>query len=794
MMTSKRLNKYILALILLPAIMTACSTTSAIPDGEQLFTGLKKIQFDNYEKNAHADETKMELESVLATAPTSSLLGSSYYRTPIPIRLWIWNAFSQDTSAVSRWITKAFGSKPKLLSQVNPLLRKSVGELQLKKFGYFKGNVDYDIIQQSNPKKAKVAYFVNMGPLWRLDSISYINFTPGADSLVAATKDEALIRKGDPFSVPALESERQRVARLLRNNGYYYAKPTDASYLADTLQTPGKVVLRFQEADSLEPEVTRKWYVGRVNVNLRRQFTEELTDSLVRRSFTLRYARRKSPLRPGVFYNGLKIRPGQLYSLANQEASSNYLHSTGLFTYSSFRFTPRDSSETCDTLDLDIDCVFDKPYNFYINANAKGKTSKRFGPELIMGLTKLNAFRGGEKLDINVHGSYEWQTGHQSEGSSSKVNSYEYGGDISLIVPRMLTPANLFWSAPHRAKRDSLRVLSGKKPRRRRRFYGVPSTTLRMSNNILNRAGYFKRHVVSGDLTYEFWTSPQSYHEFSPLTLSYEYMTSRTDSFMVLLADNPYLQISMRDQFVPKMSYTYQYTTGIGSRHPFSWRTTVSEAANILSLGYMAAGKQWNDKSKKLFKNPYAQFVKLETDFVKLWRFGDNHSIAGHLNAGVVYSYGNATKAPYYEQFYVGGANSVRAFNVRSIGPGKYRPSNQRMSYIEQTGDVKFVANLEFRPHLFGDLYGAVFLDAGNVWTLGDDAQRPGGKLKWKSVFTDMAVGTGVGIRYDLGLFVIRVDWGIGLHVPYHTGKKGFYNLLRFDDGNSFHLAIGYPF
>lgn len=793
-MTSRPLIKYISALILLPVIMTACSTTRAIPDGEQLFTGLKKIQFDNYEKNAHADETKLELESVLATAPTSSLLGSSYYRTPIPMRLWIWNAFSQDTSRVSRWITKAFGSKPKLLSQVNPLLRKSVGELQLRKLGYFKGSVGYEVIQQSNPKKAKVAYFVNMGPLWRLDSISYLNFTPGADSLLAATKDEALIHKGDPFSVPALEAERQRVARLLRDNGYYYAKATDASYLADTLQTPGKVALRFQEADSLEPEVTRKWYVGRVNVNLRSQLAEQLTDSLVRRSFTLRYARRKSPLRPGVFYNGLEMRSGQLYSLAKQEASSGYLRSTGLFTYNNFRFTPRNASDTCDTLDLDIDCVFDKPYNFYINANAKGKTSKRIGPELVMGLTKLNAFRGGEKLDINVHGSYEWQTGHLSEGSSSRVNSYEYGGDVSLVFPRMLTPDNLFWSARRRNARDGRRALRGKRSWKRRRFYGVPSTTLRLSNNILNRAGYFKRHVVSGDLTYEFWTSPRSYHQFSPLTLSYEYMTSRTDSFTVLLAGNPYLQISMRDQFVPKKSYTYLYASAAGSRNPVSWRTTVSEAANILSLGYMAAGRRWNDKSKKLFKNPYAQFVKLETDFVKLWRFGDNHSVAGHLSAGVVCSYGNAAKAPYYEQFYVGGANSVRAFNVRSVGPGKYRPGSQRMSYVEQTGDVKFEASLEARPHLFGDLYGAVFLDAGNVWTLGDDAQRPGAQLKWKSVLTDMAVGTGVGIRYDLGLFVIRVDWGIGLHVPYHTGKKGFYNLPRFDDGNSFHLAIGYPF
>lgn len=793
-MTSRPLIKYISALILLPVIMTACSTTRAIPDGEQLFTGLKKIQFGSHEKNAHADETKLELESVLATAPTSSLLGSSYYRTPIPMRQWIWNAFSQDTSRVSRWITKAFGSKPKLLSQVNPLLRKSVGELQLRKLGYFKGSVDYEVIQQSNPKKAKVAYFVNMGPLWRLDSISYLNFTPGADSLLAATKDEALIHKGDPFSVPALEAERQRVARLLRDNGYYYAKATDASYLADTLQTPGKVALRFQEADSLEPEVTRKWYVGRVNVNLRSQLAEQLTDSLVRRSFTLRYARRKSPLRPGVFYNGLEMRSGQLYSLAKQEASSGYLRSTGLFTYNNFRFTPRNASDTCDTLDLDIDCVFDKPYNFYVNANAKGKTSKRIGPELVMGLTKLNAFRGGEKLDVNVHGSYEWQTGHLSEGSSSRVNSYEYGGDVSLVFPRMLTPDNLFWSARRRNARDGRRALRGKRSWKKRRFYGVPSTTLRLSNNILNRAGYFKRHVVSGDLTYEFWTSPRSYHQFSPLTLSYEYMTSRTDSFTVLLAGNPYLQISMRDQFVPKMSYTYQYASAAGSRNPVSWRTTVSEAANILSLGYMAAGRRWNDKSKKLFKNPYAQFVKLETDFVKLWRFGDNHSVAGHLSAGVVCSYGNAAKAPYYEQFYVGGANSVRAFNVRSVGPGKYRPGSQRMSYVEQTGDVKFEASLEARPHLFGDLYGAVFLDAGNVWTLGDDAQRPGAQLKWKSVLTDMAVGTGVGIRYDLGLFVIRVDWGIGLHVPYHTGKKGFYNLPRFDDGNSFHLAIGYPF
>ena len=166
----------------------------------------------------------------------------------------------------------------------------------------------------------------------------------------------------------------------------------------------------------------------------------------------------------------------------------------------------------------------------------------------------------------------------------------------------------------------------------------------------------------------------------------------------------------------------------------------------------------------------------------------------GHVNAGVIYSYGNAEQAPYYEQFYVGGANSVRAFNVRSIGPGKYYPGNSKLSYIEQVGDIKFLANLEYRPRLFGDLYGALFMDAGNVWSLHDDPGRPGSKFDLKKCFRQLAVGTGVGLRYDMGLFVIRLDWGIGLHVPYESGKSGFYNISRFKDGQSIHLAVGYPF
>lgn len=766
-----------------------CSTTRAIPDGEQLFTGLKKIEYTNYEKNSHATETQVEMESALASAPNGALFGSSYYRTPFQFKLWIWNAFSQSSGSLARWITKAFGTRPKLMSEVNPALRAQVAESQLRKFGYFNGKVRFEEITLRHPKKGKISYTVDMGHLWTLDTISYTHFSPVADSLIRSHAVETVIHKGDPFDVPDLESERQRISKLFRTNGYYYYRPAAASYLADTLQTPGKVALRFQLADSLDPRVMRKWYIGNIDVNLRKQFMDTLQNAIRFRNFTAHYNGRRSQLRLGVILRGLRFRHGQLYdSNAEIEAAKN-MQGTGLFSYSNMQFTPRDSSQTCDTLDLKLDLVFDKPYDFYVEANAKGKTSGRMGPEIVLGLAKRNAFRGGEKLDINLHGSYEWQTGHRSEGSTSGVKSYEYGGDVALVLPRMLTPRSLFRTLQNREWKP------GAVPRRRvSHFYSIPTTTLKASVNVLNRAGFFKRHVVSGELTYDFRTSAQSHHTFRPLVLSYEYMNGQTDEFNTLLESNPYLQVSMRDQFVPKMSYAYEYTSPGSYRSPIVWATTVSEAANILSLSYAAFGEKWNTRDKTMFKNPYAQFVKVETDFVKSWWLSEHSSLVGHLNAGVICSYGNASQAPYYEQFYVGGANSVRAFNVRSIGPGKYYPGNARLSYIEQVGDVKFLANMEYRSRLSGSLYGALFLDAGNVWSLHDDAGRPGAKFEFRNFLRQLAVGTGVGLRYDMGLFVIRLDWGIGLHVPYENGKSGFYNISGFKNGQSIHLAVGYPF
>ena len=765
-MKNKKAN---IVAVLASLLFVGCSTTKYIPEGDQLYVGLDKIKYVAQQRDDHFMATRDELEAALACAPNGALLGSSYYRTPFPYSLWIWNAFSTSTSPLAKWVAKSFGKRPVLMSWVNPALRASVGQLVLQSHGYFRGTVQYETLTQSNPKQAKIGYQINFGPLFTLDSISYENFPASADSLLAATRTARKIKRGDAFDASALEAERTRISNLFRNNGYYYYQPGYASYLADTLRVPTKVQLKFQLADSVPARALRKWYIGRVDLNLRKQFMEPLSNAMEVKKIQVHFNGKRSPIRPRIILHDLQLRPNEVFSYDKYMESSDKISSNGLFSFVDFQFTPRDSTAQCDTLDLALNCLFDKKYDVYVETNYSGRTSGRMGPGLVLGFTKRNAFRGGEKLDINLKGSYEWQTGHTPSGASDRTHTYEYGGDASLEIPRFIFPGMLH----------------------HRHFYTVPTTLLKASSVVVRRGGYFKRHIVSGELTYTFQTSATSMHQWTPLSIEYAYMSSRTPQFVSLLASTPYLQVSMRDQFIPRFRYSYLYTSPKQLYNPIWFQVTASEAGNMLSLGYMVAGKGWSTKDKEMFKNPYAQFLKLEAEYRKTWRVADKSQLVAHVGAGIIWSYGNSSGAPWSEQFYVGGANSVRAFTTRSVGPGSFLPTSATVSYLDQTGDLKLLGNLEYRPRLFGKLYGAVFLDAGNVWILHEDVHRPGGKFKLQNALRELALGTGIGLRYDLDFFVLRIDWGVGLHVPF---KNGFYNISHFRDAQSLHFAIGLPF
>ena len=813
-----------LLLILCAAfLMAACSTTKNIPDDDQLFVGLSKIEYENYEKSDNLETAKEEVEAALATAPNGALFGSSYYRTPFPYGLWVWNAFSGKDDKFSRWMTDAFGKKPVLMSWVNPELRASVAQSLLRNYGYFQAKVNHTVIPQHNPKKSKIGYQINLGPLMTIDTVAYVGFPIEADSLIQATREESLLTQGAPFTVSSLDAERMRISTLFRNNGYYFYQPSYASYLADTVNTSlNKASLRLQMAEDIPDEAQRKWYMGNVTVNLRKTFMQELTDSVRRRSFTIHFNGSKPPLRTRVIMGAMKLRHRQPYSYDKYLQTASAINTMGLFSMVDFQFTPRPRTEeeefpvlgndssflvprssflaprpsVQDTLDLTLNCVFERPYDFYIESNFIKRTIGRLGPELKMGITKRNAFHGAEKLDINVHGSYEWQT----HSSANDMNSYEYGVDASIEFPRIVAP----FFGGNRTSRRTVTLADGTTRRvPRRRYYATPTTLAKVSSDIVRRPGYYKMHIVGGEWTYRWQPSANSRHEFSPLTVKYQFMNSHTDKFDEIVTANPYLLATMSDYFIPQMRYTYTYNSPTTLRNPIYWTVTLSESGNISSVGYMAFGRQWNERGKKMFKNPYSQFVKMETDFTKTWTLSTHSSLVGHLGGGVVYSYANSEATPFSELFYVGGANSVRAFPIRGIGPGDFPGlDNPQASYLFQNGDVKFLANLEYRQRLFGNLHGALFLDAGNVWNIDQlkldndelDNLLINTKFKLKSIFNQVAVGTGVGIRYDLDFLILRLDWGIGLHVPYKTEKSGFFNLDSFHRYQTLHFAIGYPF
>ena len=768
-------------------LLTACSTTRTVPEGDQLFIGLKEVTYDNYKKNDNFITTQEEVEAALATAPNGALFGSSYYRTPFPYGLWIWNAFSDSHGVFGKWMVRSFGKEPVLMSRVNPALRASVAQTVLRNHGYLHGKVDYEEVACRNPKKAKLSYHVHMGRLYEVDTLSYENFPPAAMRLIDSTRSEAVVRRGTPLSVPHLDSERSRVASLFRNNGYYYYQAGNASYLADTLQEQGKAQLRLQLADGISPRALHPWYIGNISIRMQRTFSEETPMQRKFRFFSLQYGGKKPPLRPSVILRDMKLRHGDRYSYDDYNETLNSLGSKGLFSSIDFAFTPRDTTDACDTLDLALHCILDRPYDFYAEVNMRNRTIGRLGPEAKLGVTRRNAFRAGEKIDVNLHGSYAWEVNRNSSGN----NNYEYGADVSVEFPRIVAP---FYKQRRRPRSTAGTV-------QRRRFFSTGTTLFKASTNVIQRPSYYKMHVVSGEVTYRWQSSATCLHEFSPLTVKYQYMNSRTEALDSLMADNLYLVASMDDYFLPQMRYSFTYTSPKNLLHPVKFSLTLTESGNVTSLGFMACGKKWEEKDKKLFKTPYAQFVKLETDWVKTWTLDSRSKLLSHVNAGVLLSYGNSDYAPFAEQFYVGGANDLRAFPLRGVGPGRFvlNSSNRQMSYVFQNGNIKLGLNLEYRRCLFGSLYTALFLDAGNVWNYHinqesfAEAMKPG-NFSFSSFYRQLAVGTGIGFRYDLEFLVLRLDWGIGLHVPYDTGKSGFYNINSFKDNQTLHLAIGYPF
>ncbi len=728
---------------------------------------------ERIEDEAYA-AVKAEVKAALAYKPNNALFGSTSMRSPFPVGLWIYNRFVNSKKRFGKWMFNTFAATPVFMSTVNPELRVRVAENTLKNYGFFRGTVDYEILPQKNPRKAKVSYDVTPRGLFRLDSVAYLPFPAGADSLVRATRWRSKLWRGVPFSVVDLDAERTRLNALFRNNGYYFHKPSYIQFRADTIQRPQFVQLQVLPDPDMPEWAKHRFYLGRTRVSLLRYDNFEVADSMQYRDFKFLFAsrNRKPPLRFGAMRKYINYRKGEMYCQDEHSRIGENLSSMGIFSQVNVQYVPRDTTETCDTLDVDITVVLDKPYDGEFETKVTSKSNGQIGPGMSFGMTKRNAFRGAEKLKFEVHGSYEWQTGSNVQGKSSVVNSYEYGTSLSLEYPRLLLP----WLGRRLSRRAQA------------------STAFSLEASWLNRSGYFGMVSLGARVGYTYQRRRTIKHEFVPFRLDYDELLHTTAAFDSIMNTHKALYVSMRDQFVPSMSYTFTYSSLPTARNPRSFIFEVKESGNVTSGLFAAFGKPFGQKDKKLFNVPFAQFLKFTAEFRDAFKLSARSYLATRVLAGVIYSYGNSTTAPYNDLFSVGGANSIRAFSVRGVGPGAYHPGRSNYSYIDQMGDIKFEANVEYRFPVISSLYGAVFLDAGNVWLMKSDPSRPGGTFQWRRLGRDLALGTGFGLRYDLQFLVLRFDVGVGLHAPYDTGKKGYYNMPKFFDSLGYHFAVGYPF
>ncbi|MCD8302462.1 MAG: BamA/TamA family outer membrane protein [Prevotellaceae bacterium] len=719
---------------------------------------------------------KSEVNGVLSKSPNNSLMGSSYYRFPLPLGLWIYNKYVYLDSRWARWMLNTFAATPVYVTSVNPRVRVQVAENTLRNYGYFRGTASYTTIGQKNPKKAKISYEVHPGDLFRLDTIQYQLFSPSADALVQGSMAQSLLHQGDPFSVVNLDGERTRLSNLFRDNGYYYYQSSYITFRADTLMRPQYVQLQIRPSTDMPPAADRQYYIGKTRVNIYSNDAYELTDTIDRGNLSMAYTRVKGgvPLKLKAFFFYLRYHNGDLYSQTVQQKVQSYLGDMGLFSMLNMQYVPRDTLPDCDTLDVIINARLDKPYDAEFTGNVASKSNGLIGPGATFSMSRQNAFRGGEKVSLDLKGSYEWQTGaHVQGGSGQVINSYEYGVGLNLQFPR-LTILTLGQKLSRHAK---------------------TSTTYKIEANWQNRSNYFGQVTFGARIVYSYQRRATIKHEFVPFRLDYNMLMHTTARFDSIVDRNPALYVSMRNQFVPSMQYTLSMSSRATARNPRTFTLTVKEAGNITSGIYRVFGQSLKQDGKHLFGVPFAQYLKITGEYTNQFRMGSTRTyLAGRIFAGAILSYGNSTMAPYSDLFSVGGANSIRAFGVRSIGPGSYNPGTSSYSYIDELGDLKLEANLEYRFPLVAQLYGALFVDAGNVWLLKPDEARPGGSFNIKTFGKELALGTGFGLRYDLDFLVIRFDIGVGIHSPYDTGVSGYYNMTRFGKSLGYHLAVGYPF
>ena len=656
--------------------------------------------------------------------------------------------------------------KPKLFSLFrNPFSRKPViyDTLQarlscqdlmtaMQNEGYM--NAGVSLYTETKGKKLKATYLLHPGQPFLIGKVNYNIQDEGIQQLLHLDQtDNQQIKPGMRFTVETLDSERKRIAGLLSDNGYFRFNKDFIHFTADTVMGRKDIALTLQlrkyKSNSNSPEVDHTRYLIR--------------DVLFQSNDSDRIHLRKQ-----VLLNATAIKAGRPYDASALQRTYNNFARLQAVKYTNIKF-----AEVPDTnlLDCHIQISTNKPSTISFQPEGTN-TAGDLGAAASITYTNRNLFHGSEQLSIEFRGAYEAITG--LEGYQDQ-NYTEFSVETKLVFPRFLAP---FLSKSFRRRQTA-------------------SSEWAVSWNFQNRPE-FHRRVFSSAWRYR-WSEPKHHlnYRFDLLDLNYVYMPWISSTFKRDYLDNAenrnaILRYNYEDIFIMKAGFTVSYTDGVDAV-----RANFESAGNLLNGVSKGFGFKTNSQGQHtLFNIAYAQYVKLDFDYTHLFQFDKRNALALHAGLGVAYPYGNSTVLPFEKRYFSGGANSVRGWSVRELGPGKFKGTDGRIDFINQTGDVKLDLNAEYRSSLFWKLQGALFIDAGNIWTLRNYAEQPGGQFKFTEFYKQIAASYGMGLRLNFDYFILRFDVGMKAINPAYESEKEHWSIFhpKLSRDFDFHFAVGLPF
>ncbi|MBR3712435.1 MAG: BamA/TamA family outer membrane protein [Bacteroidales bacterium] len=688
------------------------------------------------------------------------------------------------------------GEKPSVYDSIQTVKSLEQIRLYMQTKGFYESTVTYT--KKERRHKTFVTYNIKAGTPIRIGTIDYKIDDDTIAKYVLLDTAASLIKTGGVLDVDVLQNERSRISDALKQIGYYNFRKDYIEYTVDTLigNHQADIVLEVLPVTMENGKTARhrRFYISNINVYPNYDATKEILDydnyyDNMRTYYsrgggsappvTFYYQPDTFRIKPRVITKEIFVKAGELYNQSSVTDTYKHLSAFNVFKMVEVNFDDHTMSK--DSLNCNIYLTPSKPQEFVYGIGATN-TSGNIGASFSNTYRNKNIFNGAETFDLRYLMSWESQTSFNGEQNAFDLNTQEYGLESRLYFPRMLAPR-------------FLRMWTREK---------TPRTNISLMLNYRRRPDY-TRSMINLNLNYQFADNKYLSSTVTPVRLSSIKISNADQAFLDWL-DRLFIKDSYQDHFILGSGYSFVFNNQSAGKRSYHYvKFNLSWAGNMLTLASRALHREKNENGSydaPLMHTTYAQFVKTDVDYRHYLRTIGSNIMVFRMFAGLGIPYGNINFMPFTEQYFSGGANSLRAWQIRSVGPGSFDNSAAvgiNSKYPNMTSDMKLEANLEYRFKLFWVVEGAWFFDAGNIWSINRDDKREGGDFDVKRFYKEIAVGSGLGLRLDFDFFLFRADFGLKLRDP--SLKEGERWLAKNDHSFIFRgsnwafcLGIGYPF